>query len=205
MTYLDYIILAIVAVFLIKGLFRGLINETIGLIGLVVSVVLAVKYMSNLAVFLKDVLDISPVIITLLSFLLVFVAAQMGVQLINYLLHKLVENSFMSGAEKLAGGALGLVKGLVVSSLLALLVSVLPLSDEIVPEKDDSVLYKPVLQLAPKMFDLMTMMAPNSKSFYSEMKESFDNFADRHVNDEAEGVLRVFQQKPDPPKEQSKK
>ena len=73
-----------------------------------------------------------------------------------------------------AGGALGLLKGAVVASLLLLLISIVPFGPKLLPSPEKSILYKPVKGVAPRVYDVITKMVPGSKSFYSEVKDSLD-------------------------------
>ncbi len=191
MNTIDIAILGIIAVFTIKGLFRGAINETIGLVGLVVSLIAGIKLMSNVAELLDRVLDIPPGFITLLSFLLVFVSLQIAAQVLSFVLHKIVKFTFMRPIEKLVGGIIGLAKGGVITSLLVLLVSIIPFSDQILPNRDQSLLYEPVKKLAPRMFNMMMAVVPGSKSFYSELKESIERSTNK-VSKHTDGFLESF-------------
>ncbi|MFQ5649597.1 MAG: CvpA family protein [bacterium] len=203
MTSIDYIILAVIAAFTLKGLFRGIINETIGLIALVVSLVVATKYMSNVADAIDNVLSIPPAMITVLAFLVIFISSQLCFQLVSYLLHQIVKYTFAGWLERLAGGGVGLLKGLVVASLVALLLSIVPFSDQMMPQKKDSLLFNPVKDLAPKMFNLLMVVMPHSKSFSSELKESLENLSGKKRGNQSNGLLRSLQDDEDPPKDRS--
>lgn len=177
MNYIDYLILAIVVFFVVKGLFRGLIHEVLGFLGLTLSLIVATKFTSDAAVLLKHLIKIPPSLTTALSFIFLFIAAQLCVQLASYLLLKVVQFTFILWLEKLSGGLVGLLKGGIVVSLLALLLSIIPLGGQVVPDQDNSILLEPVKGFAPKTFNLMMKAVPNSKSFYEEVKESFEDFS----------------------------
>lgn len=200
---LDYIIIAIIAIFTIKGLVKGIINEGLGLLGLLVSLVVATKYVSNFANFLRDYLNVAPAFITLLAFMVIFVGCQIGFQLINFLLHRIVKYSFTTWLEKVAGGLIGLYKGLLVASLLVLLISILPFSEQAIPQQKDSKLMKPLKKIAPSVFNVIMFAIPGSKSFYGEMKESFDNFSLRSLGKDTEGFLQSLQPPEDEPTKRS--
>lgn len=195
MSYLDYIILAVIAIFTIKGLFRGIISEVMGLAGLVGSLILATKYMSNAAAWIAGYVNIPPALTTLLGFLLVFVACQFSVQLIIHFLHRVVQYTFMTWLDKLAGSVIGFLKGAVIISLLALLISMIPLTGYSLPGQKDSKLLPYARDFAPKMFNMLTVAIPNSKSFYGELKESFDSFSKEKISKHTDRFLQSFRQK----------
>lgn len=77
----------------------------------------------------------------------------------------------------------GLFKGAFVASLLALLISLIPFSGGMRREQERSLLFRPVLGVAPAVFDFLKHTFPKTKSFYEEMKEGFPD-ASRRVVDE---------------------
>ena len=191
MNYIDLAILAIIAFFTIRGLFRGLISETVGLVGIVVSLVVAIKYLKNVSEWLEKFLDIPSAFIAVIAFVIVFVALQIGFQILSFLLRRLANLVLMSSVDKFAGGALGLLKGAVVASLLLLLISVVPFGPKLLPNPDKSILYKPMKGVAPRIYDLITTMVPGSKSFYTEVKESVDR-STRKIGKNTNGFLESF-------------
>jgi len=73
MNYIDYIIITVVAFFAVRGLFKGFLNEVFGLLGLILALIFATKYMSNMAELVDKFLNIPPAMTTLLGYLIIFV------------------------------------------------------------------------------------------------------------------------------------
>ena len=46
-----------------------------------------------------------------------------------------------------------------------------------IPGVKESTLYYPTKNVAPKVFNFVMYVIPNSKSFYGELKETFDKFS----------------------------
>ena len=193
MNFLDYIILAFVVYFLVKGLFRGFFQEVLGLAGLILALVFATKYMSNVAALIDELINIPPVLTTLLGFLLIFFCIIFATQLLIHTLQKITKYSLLGWMEKLAGGVVGFLKGATILSLLLLFLSMIPFSRNLIPGVKDSQLYAPTRNFAPKLFNLIMAIVPNSKSFYGEVKESLENFSPSEWTKNTQNFLQNFQ------------
>lgn len=193
MNYIDYIILCIIIIFVLKGLFRGLIVEVIGLVGQLVSVILATKLMSNVSEIIgRNIDSIPPAVSTIIGFLTVFIAVHMVFQLIAHILQKFVKYTFLGWLEKLAGGMVGFTKGAIITSLFVLLITIVPMSNYLLPDQDKSVLLKPIGKFAPKMFNYLTSLSPNSKNFKKEIMESLDGAKSNFNSKEAYKAIESF-------------
>lgn len=193
MNYIDYIILCIIIIFVLKGLFRGLIVEVIGLVGQLVSVILATKLMSNVSEIIgRNIDSIPPAVSTIIGFLTVFIAVHMVFQLIAHILQKFVKYTFLGWLEKLAGGMVGFTKGAIITSLFILLITIVPMSNYLLPDQDKSVLLKPIGKFAPKMFNYLTSLSPNSKNFKKEIMESLDGAKSNFNSKEAYKAIESF-------------
>jgi len=190
MNYIDYTILAVIVFFVIRGLFRGLLNEVFGLVGILLSVIVATKLMSDAANWLKQIVDIPPTLSTILGFILVFAAVQLAIQLLNHLLQKIIKLTFLSWLDKLAGGLIGFLKGALIVSLLTMLIALIPMGDSLIPAQKQSKLIEPMRGFAPRVFNIFSEIVPNSKTFYSEVKESLGNLSSSGVTQHAQSFLQ---------------
>lgn len=197
MNYLDYIIIAFVAVFTFKGLFRGLIFEVVGFLAVILAFILATKYMSDAAKWVDDFLNVSPTVATILGFLLIFFAVILIFQVVAHFLHKVVQYSFLGWLEKLAGGMVGFLKGAVAISLIILLISFIPLSEQLIPGQNQSKLFTPTRNFAPKIFNFMMKFIPHSKSFYDEVVESIENLPKSKIGQHTHAFLKSIQEQED--------
>ncbi|MCG8607123.1 CvpA family protein [bacterium] len=193
MNYLDLIILGTIGFFLIKGLFRGFFREVLGLVGLIVALILATKYMSNVSVWIDSVIDVPPSAASLLAYLLIFFAVFIATQVLAHTLQRLFKYSMLGGLEKMAGGIVGFLKGATIISLLVLFISVIPFGRQFVPDTAGSVLFRPMQNFAPYVFNFLMTVIPNSKSFYDELKENFDNFSAGDLAENTSDFLNSFQ------------
>ncbi|MCH7678664.1 CvpA family protein [candidate division KSB1 bacterium] len=198
MNYIDYIIITFVAFFAVRGLFKGFLNEVFGFLGLILALIFATKYMSNMAGVIDRFLNIPPGLTTLLGYLIIFVGTIFAVQLLNHVLQKAVQVSFLNWVDKTGGGLVGFIKGGIIISLLLLLISIIPFSRSMIPGVKDSTLYAPAKNFAPKIFNYIMYVIPNSKSFYGELKETFDKFSASELGKNTRDLLDSLGKNEDP-------
>lgn len=125
-SYLDIAFLAVLGLFSLRGLFRGLVEEVAGLVGVIGGFWLANKYHDALIPFLQSFLS-DPAWINILSYVLVFLGVLLGVSIIARCIQHLLKISFVSWLDHLTGAVMGLAKGLLICSIvLALLQQFVP-------------------------------------------------------------------------------
>ncbi len=198
MNYIDYIIIAVVAVFLIKGLVRGFFSETLGLVGLVLAFVFATKFMSDLSGWIERIIHMQAVIATVLSFVIIFFAVVLVFHLLANFLEKVFSSAHLGWLEKLAGAGVGFLKGATIVSLLLIFVSLVPFGLRLVPGLSESRYYEPARNFAPKLFNLIIRVAPGSKSFYVECKESLGRFSPGDMARNTQSFLKALQNNESP-------
>jgi len=76
-----------------------------------------------------------------------------------------------------------------ITSLLALFISLLPLSEEMERMQDKSLLFKPVRSVAPAVFDFFTSAFPRTKTFYEEIREGFPRMSNQLIDQIASDQL----------------
>lgn len=180
--YVDIAIVAVVAFFAFKGLFKGVIGEVLGLGGLFVGLIAATRYMSDASRLVDQYLQVPPAFSSMLGYVLVFVGIQLGTQVVIHLLENLLDVPIVSTFLKLLGGAFGALKGGLIVSLVALLIGLIPFVKSMVPGLDGSKLYPYAKDFAPWVYNQARLIIPGSKSFYGEMKESLESVPTKQMS-----------------------
>ncbi len=106
MTPLDIALLGIIGLCAILGFARGLIRRVGSLVGVVLGVVVALKYGALIGEHLRSVIGSSQARTILASFM-VFVAVYLGVVVIAGALHRLIHKVKLGCLNRFAGAALG--------------------------------------------------------------------------------------------------
>lgn len=101
-----------------RGFFTGFVGEVAGLVSLVGGFWAANAFSARVTPYLDFVSD--PSWRAILAYVAIFLAVILLVALIARLLQKILSFSFVSWVDKLAGGVLGLTKGLLIFSLVFL-------------------------------------------------------------------------------------
>lgn len=121
--------MAVMAVFLVRALMRGFIREVMGLVGVVVAIVASAITYNPLGEFLQHVSGLEAEWWYAVAFALVLVVVFGVFVYLGKGLAKLIHSGPFSALDRLLGGAVGLVKGVLICYLLLnLLLLVTPFS-----------------------------------------------------------------------------
>ncbi len=165
MNYLDIIILAVVGFFLYRGVKKGLIKTFSGIFGFFAALIIATGFMGDFASLIRSAVNINTGIAYLLSYLLLFFGVLFIFKFLSTMLVKLFTVTSTRWVDRIGGGVLGfLLGGLIVSSVLVLL-SFFSFSEKLLPEAENSLLYRPAKRFAPAVYDAVVNFGPLSKKF----------------------------------------
>ena len=113
----DLICVALLAIFSIRGLFHGVLEEAAALFGLFLGFVLANRYLADVLGWLEKVISNQEARLVL-AYLLIFAGSIVVASLLARVLRKVLQISFASWLDHIAGAVLGAAKGLVLCLLL---------------------------------------------------------------------------------------
>ncbi len=129
MAVVDISILVVLAFFILKGIFRGLLKEVCSLLGLVLGGVFAFSFYLPLAQVLQDHFNLPAQLCVWISFLVIFLAIVIVFGVIGFVLHRFIKVVFLGGFNRLLGAVFGIIQGVVILSLI-----LLALGSSIAPE-----------------------------------------------------------------------
>jgi membrane protein required for colicin V production len=153
MNYLDIIILCLVALLVIHGAMKGFIISLASLIALVLGIYIAVNFSNYIEVVLMDNLHPGRTWLPILSFTITFLIVVIVVMLLAKALEKLVDLVGMGILNHIFGGIFGLVKGILLVSVLLFIISGFDPKEKLIKPKvkQESMLYG----YASKVFPFM--------------------------------------------------
>ncbi len=122
LTLTDGVFGGILLLSLIVGAWRGLVVELMSLAGWVAAFVLAQWLADDVAQWLPVWKEAAPQLRYALSFVLVFVAGMFAAAMVSWLLRKAVDTVGLQPVDRSLGGIFGLVRGVVVLLVLAVVV-----------------------------------------------------------------------------------
>ena len=111
----DILVAVIVCFCLIRGIFRGLIKELSSIIGVLAGYYAAYTYYLFIAKYLSQWLSEYS---KLISFLIIFFGVFIIISILGVIIKYLLNISFLGWIDRICGGGFGLIKGLLIVSIL---------------------------------------------------------------------------------------
>lgn len=165
MNYFDISILTVILIFIFVGFRKGLLAEVVGLLGIAVALVLAVRYGPDAGSAVVRRTHVPELLGVFLGFALVFGGVWMFFHMFKSALEKVLSPMAIKWLDKLGGLFLGAVEGVVVASILIFLFSLTPLAAAVEEDIERSQLYHPTERVAPALFEAARRMLPLEKTF----------------------------------------
>ncbi len=163
MNSFDSILIVIIAVFTVRGIFRGLITELTVLIALIAGYVLAFLYLDNAVRMLQTYFPhLQEFAAKTIAFILIFLIVNIVLRIAAKALNKFASFTFMQPVNKIAGGLFAAAKAALIISIVFLIVEFLPFSQTVKKASgaQESALYQPILKFAPWMYKTITYIFP---------------------------------------------
>ena len=129
MIWLDYALLAVVALSALYSVFRGFVREVMSLLGWVLSFWMAIKFSDPVAGLFDGVIE-SPGARFSLAFLLLFLSIMISSIFISRLVVSLVRWGGLRGFDRFIGAGFGVARGVIIVTVLVLLGGLSPLSQQ---------------------------------------------------------------------------
>lgn len=124
MSVLDWILLFILAVSVISAIVKGFVHEALMMAATVVGIILGVWLYPSLASHWTAIH--SAPVRNFLAFLAIFLAVLIAAAIVARLARKLIEAAGLRWFDRLLGGALGLVRGVLICIVLLVMLTVFP-------------------------------------------------------------------------------
>lgn len=124
----DTIIAIVIILSFLIGLFRGLIKESLSLVTWVLAVVFAVMFsesFSSVFTFTKE-----PFIKMATAFFIIFLSTVIVGAFINYFIGVFVRKTPFSTPDRILGGGFGLLRGVVIMTVVVLLAGLTPATEK---------------------------------------------------------------------------
>lgn len=164
MSVIDIIILVVWGIFILLGIKKGFFRETLGLLGVVLGIFLAVIGFAPLSKILHRLVpEIPAVLWIILSFLALFIATYFSSRLLAFVLSKLSSLLLLGWVNRLLGGIAGAFKGALLISLFFLILGLFPFQDILKNTRKNSLLYEPFQRVIPTVYNLFTDFSFSSR------------------------------------------
>ena len=182
MNYLDIIIAIILFLFGWKGLRKGLIIEVVTLLAFGVGIYGAMHFSDFTAAHLQDFMEIKPQYLNTIAFVLTFIILVVLVNLIGRLVSKLVKSMNLGFFDKLGGFLFGIIKGVLLCSVLLMVLNNFQLLGVVKPEvKEKSKLYPYIEQTVPYVYRGFDLVKDYAKEVLPD-EETEENAVENNVS-----------------------
>ncbi|MFC1493894.1 CvpA family protein [Thermodesulfobacteriota bacterium] len=122
MNLLDYIIIAILVFFTIKGVLKGFIREIASLVGIILGVWLGILYIPQVNQFLSGYVPDSR-FLPLISFALIFAGVVILCNIIGWALRLFFKKVFLGWFDKLMGAVFAVLKTILLTYLIIVILT----------------------------------------------------------------------------------
>lgn len=128
MSWLDIIIVCIIALSALISLIRGFVKESISLITWIVAGIIAFRYFSPMADLLEPYVS-SPMVRGVAGFAILFISTLVIGAIVNFIMSQLVSKTGLSGTDKALGVVFGGARGVLIVTMVVLLASLTPMPE----------------------------------------------------------------------------
>ncbi len=118
MSILDLILFVILALFAVRGYFKGLFRETFSLLGLFIGFLAAVQYDEPVSALAQSYWSVSPFILKIVVFIVLFLVVYFAFNLVGGFIHRSAKMLFLTWFNRFGGILLGTGKGAAVLALI---------------------------------------------------------------------------------------
>ena len=165
MNYIDFLVLIPILWFGYKGFSKGFVKELASLVALLLGIYIAAKFSNILSKFLTEKYDVTTEYLPLVSFAIVFIGVIIIVFFIAMLINRLIKATSLTTIDKLAGAVFAAFKVAFVFSVLFVIIDKADSKIGVISKevKDKSLLYNPLLKVAPTIIPALNDIDINPK------------------------------------------
>ncbi len=174
LTWIDWVIFAILGVGVWRGLMAGFVHQVAHLAGLLLGFVLGIHLMYPAGRALTSVLSISEKVAPLLGFVVVFIGVLLGIILVAQLVEQLIGAISLNAVNRLLGGALGALEAVLLVSLLLWVTDPYGWPDDRI--RSSSVLVEPIEVVAAGAWSYSSELWPAINRLSRELSDEFQGY-----------------------------
>lgn len=161
MHLIDLALMGLLALGFFSGMRSGLVRQVTGVVGGIACLLLAALLMPSFASVGSTYLSVPPRISPLVSFILLFAAGMTALHVITSVIEGVIKFLKLNSVNKLAGGMAGSLKIALATSALLFPFQLLNIPSTEV--RTASMLYTPIAEVAPWVYQTVTVWLPASK------------------------------------------
>ena len=158
--FFDYFSLATMTFFIFKGYKNGIIIEIATGVGIILGLILAKTFYSELSTNINFLIE-EKLTREILSFLSLFVSSIIIANILGRLFKQILGLIFLGQVDKLLGGFFGLFKSILILKIVIILISNLPVQNQLVDSANNSYVEKNINFDGNSFFTSFKNLLPN--------------------------------------------
>ena len=166
---LDIILLIPLVFGAISGFKKGLLLEIIGILAFVLAIIGGFKLMEYGMTLLDEYLEDFDNLLPFISFLVIFLAILLLINLLGKVIKKMVDMTLLGGVDKFAGAIVGIAKWAIGLSIVLWLTNNFGI--ELPGQNEELVLYPFITDLAPNVIEAASVVMPFAEELFDSIKE----------------------------------
>jgi len=178
MQVIDIILGVFLLFFLINGFRKGLIKSVLNVFGLIVIIILLVKFSIPLKNMLIVEIGLQEILATIVSYVLIVLVVSLFIRLISYLLKKILSMLNLGFADKILGMIFGFLNGVLIIAILLLVIDLIPARESVHKFTKDSIIVSYIRYGTNKL----NIKSPNPKSRKLSVENKIQE-ADQKINE----------------------
>jgi membrane protein required for colicin V production len=131
LNWVDLIIAVVLLGFAIRGLMRGFLRELLSLVGLFLGLWIALLQFVPLGEWLQSRFPLTDPLPFHVAFLAIFVGVSIVASMVGHLLHRAAKGLLIGWLDAIVGLGFGIVKGVMILTVLLFLLAHLPLAESL--------------------------------------------------------------------------
>lgn len=172
-SHIDFFILLLLAVFGYVGYRSGFYNSLLGLSGFYIGVIISFLALPLAAKFFYFVLQLPPNMSIILGFSFVFALVMLLHVFFMQYIHKVIKMEVEDKFNRLSGIVIGLYKGSLIVSLLALGFCMLPMQTMVNNIESKSIFLPRIKRVLPANYDYVRRFVPGLRSYQDSLEVTY--------------------------------
>ena len=169
MNWIDAVLIVLLLVSVIIGSKKGLVRELTAFVVVFVAVIVSLNYIDQLAVWVMQKTNGSPLISAFLAFVILLAGTYAAFKLLAMLFYKVANIKQIGKKDQMGGALIGFLRGWVAIGFLTFLTFLLPLPDGFYTSFENSFFGPTVAKTVPLMFE--STSALHKKTGFMEQME----------------------------------
>ncbi|MDF1544166.1 MAG: CvpA family protein [bacterium] len=196
MNWIDGVLVVLLLASVVVGSKKGLIRELMAFVVFFTSVVLAVNYIDNFAVWVYNQLGGSPLISAILAFVILLAGSYAAFKVAGMLFYKAANIKQTGKRDQMGGALVGFLRGWVAVGFLTFLVFLLPMPNSFYTSFEASFFGPAMAKTIPLMYEGTTPLHPQSPNFINKIEKTLlvgpSNSSSGIVSEERAQVYEVL-------------